>query len=161
MYDLNEVAARYLGSQSIEDFLISGGDPYKYTHEVFNGGVFGYDNPAAPDIGIVDRDDLVQALVALCESADIDAHASVTVKDGRISYELREGNPFSQRCHNVLLTGYEPVADDTQHYHTWQDQVEQLLARVGYDPISTLFKRPWFKHGNRWLIYLERDPGRV
>lgn len=64
-FNLDAIAERYLGGQSPAEFEANGGDPREYAELVFSGAVWPGENPAAPDIGIEDVDDLVQALVLL------------------------------------------------------------------------------------------------
>ena len=62
---LQAVEARYLGGQSVREFLVSGGDIADYAARVFEGEIFGADDPRTPELDINTADDLVAALEAL------------------------------------------------------------------------------------------------
>jgi hypothetical protein len=69
-FNLREIEERYLGGQTPTEFLQAGGDAREYARQVFSRAVFGRDeNPAAPDIGVEDEDDLVEALEAVLAPA--------------------------------------------------------------------------------------------
>lgn len=81
-FDLDAIAERYLNGQSPAEFEASGGDPREYAELVFSGAVWPGEDPAAPEIGIEDVDDLVQALVLLITQdprrAALEAHREAT-----------------------------------------------------------------------------------
>jgi len=151
---LAQVAESYLGSQSVEDFLIEGGDPYEYAKEIFRGGLFGYENPASPELDIHDEADLAEALCLLCEKADIDAHVTAELEKGVLTLKVWEHNPFSWEHPELLFENSTPLADETQFYYDWKQQADTELGLEGYDKTSH-----WIQRGNHWLAYLELDPG--